>query len=126
MRSNNGSFGSFILRLSTVRFPRKAKLLIALFAIFQFACSSTGQPGQFDWKPVADAIGKPGVVQPDGIYKIGLPRTDLHVKVGDLEIKPTLALGSWLAFRKMAAETMVMGDLVLAEDEVAPVMGKLQ
>src|SRR5205807_7917694 len=52
--------------------------------------------------------------------------TDLHVKVGDIEIKPALALGSWLAFRKMAAETMVMGDLVLLEDEVAPVMGKLQ
>src|SRR5437764_14622692 len=46
--------------------------------------------------------------------------------VGDLEIKPTVALGSWLAFRKMAAETMVMGDLVLTEDEVPPVMAKLQ
>ena len=79
-----------------------------------------------DWKPVEQAIGKAGTVQPDGVYKIGLPRTDLHVKVGDVEVKPTLALGSWVAFRKMAAETMVMGDLVLTEDEVGPVMGKLQ
>ena len=126
MQSTRASFGSFIYRFAGVHFPRNAKLLIALFAIFQFACSSTGQPSQFDWKPIADAIGKPGAVQPDGVYKIGLPRTDLHVKVGDLEIKPTLALGSWLAFRKMAAETMVMGDLVLTEDEVAPVMAKLQ
>src|SRR5436190_23927608 len=84
------------------------------------------QSAPADWKPVEQAIGKAGSVQPDGVYKIGLPRTDLHVKVGDVEVKPTLALGSWVAFRKMAAETMVMGDLVLTEDEVAPVMGKLQ
>src|SRR5437899_6733799 len=126
MQSTRTSFGSFIYGFAGVHFPRNAKLLIALFAIFQFACSSTGQPTQFDWKPIADAVGKPGAVQPDGVYKIGLPRTDLHVKVGDVEIKPALALGSWLAFRKMAAETMFMGDLVLLEDEVGPVIGKLQ
>jgi hypothetical protein len=102
------------------------RIFVGLVAIFQFACSSTGQTTPFDWKPVEQAIGKAGSVQPDGVYKIGLPRTDLHVKVGDVEVKPTLALGSWIAFRKMAAQTMVMGDLVLTEDEVAPVMSKLQ
>ena len=95
-------------------------------AIAQIACSSAAQPAQFDWKPIEQAIGKAGAIQPDGVYKIGLPRTDLHVKIGDIEVKPTLALGSWVAFRKMAAETMVMGDLVLTEDEVGPVMAKLQ
>src|SRR5689334_17837654 len=98
---------------------------LALLPLLAVSCASKAQP-QFDWKPVELAIGKAGTVQPDGVYKIGLPRTDLHVKVGDVEVKPTLALGSWLAFRKMAAETMVMGDLVLLEDEVGPVMGKLQ
>ena len=107
-------------------FTRSIRTLLVFTSMFQFACSSTGQPAQFDWKPVSDAIGKPGTVQPDGVYKIGLPRTDLHVKVGEVDVKPTLALGSWLAFRKMAAETMVMGDLVLTEDEVAPVIGALQ
>jgi hypothetical protein len=102
------------------------RIFVGLLAIFQFACSSTGQTTPFDWKPVEQAIGKAGAVQPDGVYKIGLPRTDLHVKVGDVEVKPTLALGSWIAFRKMAAQTMVMGDLVLTEDEVAAVMSKLQ
>ena len=102
------------------------KLLIGLFVILQFAGSSMAQPQAFDWKPIEQAIRKAGTLQPDGVYKIGLPRTDLHVKVGDIEIKPALALGSWVAFHKMAAETMVMGDLVLTEGEVAPVMGKLQ
>ena len=105
---------------------KNGQLLLALLAIFQFACATIGQGTQVDWKAVEQAIGKVGAVQPDGVYKIGLPRTDLHVKVGDVDVKPTLALGSWLGFRKMAAQTMVMGDLVLTEDEVAPVMAKLQ
>src|SRR2546429_7438907 len=119
-RSSLSGFGSRRM------FTKSFRTFLIFAAIFQFACSSTGQPAPFDWKPVADALGKPGTIQPDGVYKIGLPRTDLHVKVGDVEVKPSLALGSWIAFRKMAAETTVMGDLVLTEDEVGPVMGKLQ
>ena len=99
---------------------------LGLIVLVQCACSSRAQPAQFDWKPVEQTIGKAGAVQPDGVYKIGLPRTDLHVKVGNIEVQPTLALGSWIAFRKMTADAMVMGDLVLTEDEVAAVMAKLQ
>jgi Domain of Unknown Function (DUF1259) len=119
---------------------RRILLSLASFAVSALfvlvACSAPqNQSGQSndqqqaaatDWKPVEQAIGKAGSVQPDGVYKIGLPRTDLHVKVGAVDVKATLALGSWVAFRKMAAETMVMGDLVLTEDEVGPVMAKLQ
>ena len=100
--------------------------LLFILPLFLTGCSSRAQQANFDWKPIGDAIGKPGAVQPDGVYKIGLPRTDLHVTVNNVTVKPTLALGSWLAFRKMAAETMVMGDLVLTDDEVPPVMQKLQ
>src|SRR5438309_8823170 len=127
-----------LIRLSLACKPRRVILSFAglavatLFALV--ACSAPqNQSGQAnnqsaatDWKPVEQAIGRAGTVQADGVYKIGLPRTDLHVKVGDVEVKPSLALGSWIAFRKMAAETMVMGDLVLTEDEAGPVMGKLQ
>ena len=59
-------------------------------AVFQFPYSLTAQPKPFDWKPVAEALGKSGAVQADGVYKIGLPRTDLHVKVGDVEVKRKL------------------------------------
>jgi Domain of Unknown Function (DUF1259) len=121
MHGRNNSFASFLRNLIT-----NGRLLLALFAIFQFVCATTGQSTQFDWKPVEQAIGKAGSIQPDGVYKIGLPRTDLHVKVGDVEVKPTLALGSWVAFQKRVAETIAMGDLVLTEDEVAPVMAQLQ
>jgi hypothetical protein len=105
---------------------RISLVCLGIIATFFLRGSSRAQQPSFDWTPIGAAIGKPGTVQPDGVYKIGLPRTDLHVKVGDVELKPALALGSWLAFQKMAAQTMVMGDLVLTENEVAPVMAKLQ
>jgi hypothetical protein len=53
---------------------------------------------------------------------VGLPRSDLHVMREGIEIKPSFALGSWVAFAPMGNQTMVMGDLVLTEDEVEPVM----
>src|SRR5207253_5718923 len=60
-----------------------------------------------------------------GIYRVGLPRTDLKVMLDGVELKPGFALGGWLAFEKMSEQGMVMGDLVLTENEVNPVMTKL-
>jgi hypothetical protein len=79
-----------------------------------------------DFQSVEQAMGRPGAMQPDGAFKFGLPRSDLRVKVGDVQIKPVLALGSWVAFKKMGKHAMAMGDLVLTESEVSPVMLKLQ
>jgi hypothetical protein len=62
---------------------------------------------------------------PGGVYRVGLPRTDLHVTLDGVELKPTFALGSWLAGRPDSGGDMVMGDLVLTEAEIAPVMTKL-
>jgi hypothetical protein len=78
-----------------------------------------------DWGKVAAALGKSGSNMPGGVYRVGLPRTDLHVTLDGVELKPGFALGSWLAFRPEGNETMVMGDLVLTETEIAPVMTKL-
>lgn len=83
-------------------------------------------PVAVDWKAVEQALGKPGSAQPGEVYKFGLPRTDLTVQVGAVKLKPTLALGSWLAFKPMPGHTMLMGDLVLLEDEIIPVLSKLQ
>src|SRR5207248_10284635 len=84
------------------------------------------QPGAADWKAVGQALGKEGSMQPGDVYKVSLPRSDLQVTVGGVAVRPALALGSWVAFKKMDNDTMVMGDLVLTEDEVMPVMTKLQ
>jgi hypothetical protein len=90
----------------------------------QNAQSNTG--GAVDWKPVEQALGKAGSMQPGDVYKVSFPRSDLKVTVAGVELKPALALGSWVAFKKTGDMTMVMGDLVLVEDEVTPVLTKLQ
>lgn len=78
-----------------------------------------------DWTAVGQALGKPGTELPGGVYRVALPRSDLKVMLDGVAIKPALALGSWLAFRAMGEDAMVMGDLVLTEDEVNPVMKRL-
>ena len=79
-----------------------------------------------DWQAqVGEALGKSGATAPGGIYRVGLPRTDLRVTLDGVELKPGFALGGWLAFEKVGDQGMVMGDLVLTMDEVAPVMTKL-
>jgi Domain of Unknown Function (DUF1259) len=79
-----------------------------------------------DWQAqVGEALGKTGATAAGGIYRVGLPRTDLKVTLDGVELKAGFALGGWLAFEKMGDQGMVMGDLVLTMDEVAPVMTKL-
>ena len=78
------------------------------------------------WAPVAQALGKSGTEMAGGVYRVGMPRTDLQVTLDGVTLKPTFALGSWVAFKPMGHDAMVMGDLVLTEDEIQPVMKKLQ
>src|ERR1700737_5428389 len=79
-----------------------------------------------EWQArVGEALGKTGSAAPGGVYRVGLPRTDLKVTLDGVELKPGFALGGWLAFEKMGDQGMVMGDLVLTMEEVAPVMTKL-
>jgi hypothetical protein len=98
---------------------------LALTAVLA-GVSSLAVAADDDWQAqVGAALGKTGAAAPGGIYRVGLPRTDLKVTLDGVELKPGFALGSWLAFEKMGDEGMVMGDLVLTMDEVNPVMTKL-
>ena len=99
----------------------RVKLCLAMLA----AVATSAPAWAADWTKVADALGKSGTEMPGGVYRVGLPRTDLHVTLDGVQIKPTLALGSWLAFQTMGDQAMVIGDLVLTEAEVNPVMKKL-
>src|SRR5881394_812383 len=62
-----------------------------------------------DWKAVDQAIGRAGKAQPGGVYKYSFPRSDLKVRVGDVTIKPALALGGWVAFKGAGRSAMTMG-----------------
>src|ERR1700736_7023379 len=75
--------------------------------------------------PIDQALGRSGQKTGD-VYRVSFPRTDLHVSVNGLAIEPGLALGSWAAFLGTDDNAMVMGDLVLLEEELNPVMAKLR
>ncbi len=92
---------------------------------FAAGLSTAALAADDDWPPVAQALGRSGAQLPGGVYRVGLGRSDLKVTLDGVEIKPTLALGSYLAFQKMGGKGMVMGDLVLLHEEVNPVMKKL-
>lgn len=77
-----------------------------------------------DWSQVDAAIGKKAAVA-GSVHKYGLPRSDLHVTLDGVTIKPGLALGGWIAFEPSGDGAMMMGDLVLTETEVNPVMRSL-
>jgi Domain of Unknown Function (DUF1259) len=102
--------------------------LLTLLQLLVLCCTAVAQtaPAANDWKAVEQALGRPGQLQGDGAYKFGLPRGDLKLTVDAVQVKPALALGSWVAFSSPGHDAMVMGDLVLAEDEVSPVMLALQ
>jgi hypothetical protein len=79
------------------------------------------------WASVEEALGRKGTMQPGDVIKFGFPRSDLSVTVGGVTLEPALALGGWVAFKGIAkGEALAMGDLVLLEDEVNPVMQALQ
>src|SRR5260370_918579 len=104
---------------------------LVLFAVScLLACSCSFAQPQDDsaatWKPVEAALGRSGQMQPGDVYKFALPRRDMKVVKDGVTVAPGLALGSWVAFKKMGNEAMVMGDLVLSEEEIEPVMLKLQ
>ena len=78
-----------------------------------------------DWAAVAQALGRSGTEMPGGVYRVGFARIDLNVTLDGVQIKPTLALGSYMVMQKMGNSAVVMGDLVLLHEEVSPVMKKL-
>src|SRR6266849_3208538 len=140
MKRDRSVLGRVLGHLSLARKTRRVVLCLAACAVATLfvlvACSApqsnSAQPNNqqqaatADWKPVEQALGKAGSMQPGDVYKVSLPRSDLKVTVSGIELKPALALGSWVAFKKTGDMTMVMGDLVLTEDEVTPVMTKLE
>src|SRR5213596_2260897 len=103
---------------------KRFNLILTSFG-FALGLSTAALAADDDWAPVAQALGRSGAQLPGGIYRVGLGRSDLKVTLDEVTIRPTLALGSYLAFQKMGSEAMVMGDLVLLHEEVNPVMKKL-
>lgn len=98
---------------------RRIALLLAALSCATAANAAT------DWQAVDRVLGRAGTVQPGDVHRYSFPRSDLSVILDGVRIKPALALGSWLAFRDVGDHAEVMGDLVLTEPEVNPVLLRL-
>ena len=96
-----------------------------VIALLVFLASSMGGAAEIDWSKVDAAMGRKGTEQPGGVHKYGFPRSDLKVTVDGVAIKPALALGGWVAFQPTSQGAMFMGDLVLTDTEISPVMAHL-
>src|SRR5450756_2218518 len=96
--------------------------LLSATLVTCFATSAICQ--EIDWQKVDDAFGRKPAVAGD-VHRYGFPRTDLTVTLDGVTIKPAFALGGWVAFKPAHGGGMVMGDLVLLETEINPVMTKL-
>ncbi len=93
-------------------------------AILAATLAGSASAQQIDWKKVDEAIGRTAAVSGD-VHRYGFPRSDLQVTLEGVTIKPALALGGWVAFKPAHGGVMIMGDLVLLQSEVNPVMAKL-
>jgi hypothetical protein len=100
----------------------RAVYVLAICAMATIGSAAKAQ--EIDWKKVDEALGRSAAVSGD-VHRYGFPRSDLTVTLDGVTIRPTLALGGWAAFKPVHGGAMVMGDLVLLEAEINPVMAKL-
>src|SRR6266571_7918485 len=77
----------------------------------------------FDTASIEQLTGAKGKLdEKEGAFKVSVPRSDLTVSAAGVHLTPPMGLTSWAAFKRSGKDTMVMGDMVLAEDQVNPVM----
>ena len=109
----------------TMRFGRLNPAIVVLGLVVIVSTPAMAFASDPDWKAVEQALGKSGQIQPGDVFRIGMPRTDLAVTVQGIPVKAGFALGSYAAFKQVGDQTMVMGDLVLLDQEVPAVMSGL-
>jgi hypothetical protein len=97
-----------------------------LFSTLHSAGPTSPTADSVNWKAVDSLVGRPSVVQPGDVHRFNFPRSDLQVTVAGVAIKPAFALGGWVAMKAVTGGVVAMGDLVLTEDEITPVIKRLQ
>src|SRR5829696_665315 len=109
---------------ATWRLPMRA-ILAGLFCSVVLVSANSAGAQEIDWQKVDTAFGRKAATVAGDVHRYSFPRSDLSVTLDGVAIKPALALGSWVAFKPAHGGVMAMGDLVLLESEITPVMTKL-
>jgi uncharacterized protein DUF1259 len=99
---------------------------VVLYSTLHFPGAATPAADSVNWKAVDSLVGRASVVQPGDVHRYNFPRSDLQVTAAGVQVKPALALGGWVAMKPVTNGVIAMGDLVLTEDEINPVIGALQ
>jgi hypothetical protein len=102
---------------------RVMRLITACGIVLSTAAAAEAQG--IDWAKIDATLGRAPAGVAGGVHRYGFPRTDLQVTLDGVTIRPAFALGGWIAFQPMGNAAMAMGDLVLFQSEVNPVMAKL-
>jgi hypothetical protein len=111
----------FVLGRGIARIVRPVVMGVALFCE---ALLAAGAPGRPDAASIEKLTGAKGAWnEKEGVFKVSVPRSDLAVTAHGVRITPALGLTSWAAFTGSGKTSMVMGDMVLTEEQVNPVMG---
>src|SRR6059036_3772121 len=120
------SSGARAVKEKSAMKPRFLVYTVTLLAVIAvLTAPMVARAADPDWKAVEQALGKSGQLQPGDVFRIGMPRTDLNVTVKGVPVKAGFALGSYAAFKQLGDHAMVMGDLVLLDQEVPAVMSGL-
>src|SRR5438270_2213112 len=101
----------------------RAVYVLAISAVATIGGAAQAQ--EIDWKKVDEAIGRSAAAVSGDVHRYGFPRSDLTVTLDGVTLRPAFALGGWTAFKPAHGGAMVMGDLVLLDTEINPVMAKL-
>src|SRR2546426_5314026 len=105
-------------RNGAMKFQALKHTIVFLGLVASVAAPVTARAADPDWKMVEQALGKSGQLQSGDVFRIGMPRTDLAVTVKGVPVKAGVALGSYAAVKQIGDRAMVMGDLVLLDQEM--------
>ena len=106
-----------------MRTPASAVILAALAAVSPVYSASPEPSAGLDTAAIERLTGAKGALDAkEGAFKVSVPRSDLALTAAGVKMTPPLGLTSWAAFKRAGEQTVVMGDLVLQEDQVNPVM----
>jgi hypothetical protein len=102
---------------------KASRLSLALAGALALVATAASSE-EINWAKIDDTLGRKAQITGD-VHRYGFPRSDLQVTLDGVAIKPSLALGGWIAFKPAHGGAMVMGDLALLETEINPVMAKM-
>jgi uncharacterized protein DUF1259 len=108
-----------------LNFSGKAAAIISILLSIPLCMTSLSRAAEpaMDTGAIERLTGAKGALdEKEGVFKVSVPRKDLSVTVTGVKMSPPMGLTSWAAFKRDGGNDMVMGDMVMTEDQVSPVM----